>query len=277
MTDRPGPTLRRRKLVKELIAARRNAGMSLKQLAEEVDLQPGTISKIENNKQAILARNIKAIGRATGLRKAKIDSLDDDSDDWMHDRRADAPSWFVPYAELEADAVQIWTYTSEAVDGLLQTHAYAEAVARIAFPAISDDELQRIIELRQARQEHLDRVNPPRLHVVMNEAVIRRSAGDESVARDQLRHLADSAAKPNITLQVLPFEAGLHPGMKSPFTLLRFSDAFADMDCVYLENENGGVWQEQPQEVSRYIDLFARLAKQALSPEDTAAMLATLR
>jgi transcriptional regulator with XRE-family HTH domain len=72
---RPGPTLRRRKLVKELVAARDAASMSQRELAAEMNLQPGTVSKIEKGLQGLSVRNIKAIGRATGVSKAKIDKL----------------------------------------------------------------------------------------------------------------------------------------------------------------------------------------------------------
>jgi transcriptional regulator with XRE-family HTH domain len=282
MTHRPGPTLRRRKLAKELVAARRAAGMTTRQLAEELDLQAGTVSKIENAQQGLTVRNIKAIGRATGLSKAKIDELvllaadDKNYQDWLVEFRDDMPDWFALYPALEQDADQIWTYSSELVDGLFQTPAYAEAVVRIGLADVTDEQLRRSVELRTARQALHDRVDPPRLHLILNEAVLRRPIGGAATMREQIRHLATLAGRRNITIQVLPFAAGAHPGMKTGFTLLRFPEGFDDMDCVYLENENGDVWQERPDHVSGYTNVFIQQRRLALSPDDTVALLASL-
>src|SRR6266508_3652859 len=138
MSRRPGPTLRRRKLAKELVAARNATDMSQRDLAKEMDLQPGTISKIEKGQQGLTVRNIKAIGRATGLSKAKIDELlllaanDKTYEDWLVEFRDDMPDWFELFLSLEQEADQIWTYSAELVEGLFQTPDYAEAVARAA-------------------------------------------------------------------------------------------------------------------------------------------------
>lgn len=282
MVDRPGPTLRRRKLVKELVAARSAAGLSVRQLASEIDLQGGTISKIESGKQGLTVRNIKAIGRATGLNKAKVDQLlllaadDDNNDDWLVEFREGIPDWFALYPELEQDADQIWTYSTELVDGLCQTADYAEAIIRAGLPNITDPEVRRIIDVRRARQTLFERESPPRLHLILNEAAVRRPIGGDKVMREQIRHLIMIAHRWHVEIQVLPFEVGAHPGMKSGFTLLRFPEGFDDMDCVYLENENGGIWQEVAEHVARYSEIFDRLRNLALSPDETRSLLTSL-
>lgn len=237
-------------------------------------LQPGTISKIENGRQAILPRNVKLILQACGVGAPTMDTLirlAEESDDvgWWAAFSDTIPDWFATYVDLESDADQIWKYTSELVDGLLQTPEYAEAVTRAAYPNLTDDEVRRSVELRLARQARLGRENPAELHVVTSEAALRWAVGGEDVMRGQLRHLAAVARRPNIHIQVLPFSVGAHPGMKSPFVLLRFPEGFDDMDCVYLENENGELWQERPGDIARYTDVFNRLRSMALSPEET--------
>ncbi|WP_291413751.1 helix-turn-helix transcriptional regulator [Actinophytocola sp.] len=282
MAARPGPTLRRRKLVKELTAARTAAGMSIRQLAAEIDLQPGTLSKIEGGKQGLTVRNIKAIGRASGLSKAKIDQLvllaadDDNNSDWLVEFREDIPEWFELYPKLEQDADEIWSYGSELPHGLVQTPAFAEVLARITFPDLADEQRRRSVDLRTARQAILEQEHPTGLKIVLNEAVIRRPIGDEEVMREQLRHLLSLSERPNIDIQVLPFSAGAHPGMKTGFNLLRFPEGFDDMDCVYLENANGSVWQERPEDVAHYSDVFTRLQVQALSGDETRDLLGSL-
>ncbi|SDG33474.1 Helix-turn-helix [Lentzea fradiae] len=281
MKKRPGPTLRSRKLAKELQTAREALGMSVRTLAKEVGLVPGTISKIENARQAILVRHIKLFGRELGMSKSKIDQLvliaaDDETDDWMVEFRDDIPEWFGTYVDLEPEAEEIWTYASEIVDGLVQTPDYAEAIVLAFFPDLSTSQMRRIVQVRRARQAILDRPEPPHLRLVLNEAVVRRRVGDPRVMRDQLLHLRALAERPNITLTLLPFEAGAHPAMKGSFTMLRFPEGFDDMDCVYLENENGSVWHERSHEIGRYAEVFERIVKISLSEADTVAWLDSL-
>jgi transcriptional regulator with XRE-family HTH domain len=282
VADRPGPTLRRRKLVKELIAAREGAGMKASQLATEIDLKPSAVSKIEKGTQGLTLRNIKAYARVTGLSKAKTDELvllganDKTYDDWLVEFRADMPDWFALYPALEEDAVQIWTYSSELVEGLFQTADYAEAIVRAGLPEISAEELEQSVTLRARRQKLLGGDNPPKLRLVLNEAVIRRQVGGEAVMAEQIKHLIMLSEKGQITIHVLPFSAGAHPGMKTGFTLLRFPEGFDDMDCVYLENNNGGVWQEVLEHVAEYSATFERQCSMALSAEETRELLVSL-
>lgn len=285
MVDRPGPTLRRRKLVKELIAARQAAGMNASQLAAEIDLKPSAVSKIEKGTQGLTVRNIKAYARVTGLSKAKTEELlllaanDASYDDWLVEFNEDMPdwfSWFALYPELEQDADQIWSYEPELIKGLVQTPDYAEAIIRTGIPDISEEELQRSVELRETRQQLLDRTNPPELHMILNEAVVRRQVGGATVMAAQIRYLVDLSTRDNVTIQVLPFSAGAHPGMKTGFTLMRFPEGFDDMDCVYLENNNGCVWQEVHDHVVEYSTTFRRQQSLSLSPEDTREWLTNL-
>jgi transcriptional regulator with XRE-family HTH domain len=281
MADRPGPTLRRRKLVKELIAARTEAGMKARQMAAELELQPGTISKIESGKQGLTKRNVRDYARVTGLSTAKTDELmllagGRNNEDWLSGFRADMPEWFTLYPELEKDAEQIWNYESELVHGLVQTPAYAEAIIRAGLPSISDEELRSSLDLRLTRQALLDRNDPPQLHLLLNEAVIRRQVGGKKVMGKQLRRLVDLSEHDHVTIQVLPFSVGAHPGMKTGYTLLRFPEGFDDMDCAYLENSNGDVWQEMAEHVSRYTEIFDRQRELALSAAKTRDLLASL-
>lgn len=282
MADRPGPTLRRRKLVKELIAARQAVGMNASQLAAEIDLKPSAVSKIEKGTQGLTVRNIKAYARVTGLSKAKTEELlllaanDDTYYDWLVEFSEDIPDWFALYPELEQDATQIRMYSSELVPGLAQTSEYAEAIVKAGYPDISDEELQRLVELRETRQLLVDRQDPPNLHYVLNEAVVRRQVGGAALMTPQIRHLVDLSERDHVTIQILPFSAGAHPGMKTGYTLLRFPEGFDDMDCVYLENNNGSVWQEVHDHVAEYSATFERQRAIALSPADSRAWLTSL-
>lgn len=280
MGNGPGQTLRRRKLGKELRRHREEAGLTVRDVSAYAGLQPGTISKIENGRQAILPRNVRLILQACNVGAPIMDSLirlAEESEDrgWWTAFSDTMPDWFETYVAIEGDAEEIWVYSAELFDGQTQTPEVAEALARMSYPEITEAQLKRSVELRRARQAHLERKRPT-VKIVLNEAVIRRPIGTAEVMGRQLRHLATLSERSNISIQVLPFAAGAHPGMKSSFTLLRFPEGFNDMDCVYLENENGAVWQERPSDIAHYSDVFARLRANALSVEDTRALLDNL-
>ena len=122
------------------------------------------------------------------------------------------PSWFQFYVGLESEASTIHQYSAELVPGLLQTPGYYQAFLGTApgDPRITGKE----VEIRMARQERLNGDDdPPEYWAVLNEAVIRRNVGGSTVMRAQLGHLADLSGLPNVTIQVLPFSAGVHPAM----------------------------------------------------------------
>jgi hypothetical protein len=105
---------------------------------------------------------------------------------------------------------------------------------------------------------------------VIDEAALRRPVGSPEVMHAQLKHLVEIAAHPKITVQVLPFSAGPHPGTGGPFTILSFPGAGVP-DAAYIATISGELLIESPG-VDRYRSVFRRLNARALSPESTIAM-----
>ena len=106
--------------------------------------------------------------------------------------------------------------------GLLQTEGYARAITVASFPAASEDETERRVALRLARQHLLSRPEPPGYWVVMDETVLRRPIGGHKVMRAQLEHLIHAAGQPKVTIQVIPFAAGWHPALYGMFNIFQF-------------------------------------------------------
>lgn len=109
------------------------------------------------------------------------------------------------------------------------------------------------------------------LRAVLSEAVLHRQVGGAEVMREQLARLRDAASRPNITVQVLPFSVGAHPGMTGPFTMVRFVER--SMDVVFVEQRGGAVYLEHPVNIDMHEATFERLADLALSEDDTVALL----
>ncbi|QIZ35935.1 helix-turn-helix transcriptional regulator [Saccharopolyspora sp. ASAGF58] len=280
MANTPSPTIRRRQLGKALRRERENRKITLKGAADWLDTTTSNLSKIELGKQAIKPSHVRLLMQLFDIGAPEADTYirlarESNERGWWASYSDTIPEWFETFLGLEADAEELRTYTPELIDGLLQTPRYAQAIVRTYWPQISDDELQRSADLRQARQQQLRTPNPPVLKVVLNEAVLRRQVGEAEVWKEQLEYLVAAGERDNVTLRLLPFSAGPHPGMTAPFTLFKFPEGY-DMDAVYIENERGALWLERPADRARYIDVFDRICSLALSPEETSQLIANL-
>ncbi|MGH3772375.1 MAG: helix-turn-helix domain-containing protein [Pseudonocardiaceae bacterium] len=282
MTISPGPTVRRRQLGQELRRLREGAGKSIWEAAQWAGIQPPTISKIENGRQAIRPTNVRLLLQLYGIEPAKADALIKLADEantrsWWAGYRDIVPGWFRTFVDLEADANEIDSYCSELVPEQLQTAEYAEAVILAAHPGTTQAELTQLVAFRRERQQRLADDTPSRLHFVLNEAVLRRPVGGADVFRHQLDHLAELAQRPHVTLQVLPFAAGAHAAMGQNFTILRLSGDKAGLDLVYLENDQDALYLERPADVERYQAIFTRLTTAALPSDETSKLLTQAR
>ncbi|MFJ7154545.1 Scr1 family TA system antitoxin-like transcriptional regulator [Streptomyces sp. NPDC101118] len=181
--------------------------------------------------------------------------------------RSELPTWFQPFAAMEAKASYISTFQSQVVYGLLQTEDYARALLRVDYADRADEQLAARLE----RQRILLREHPPVLWVVLDEALLHRRVGSREIMRNQLKHLLGYAEQPWVEVQILPLTVGEHTGMMGSFTLLRFED---DPDLFYAERYDSGQMTANPQVIRERSVGYARLQATALSPEDSAALIA---
>jgi Domain of unknown function (DUF5753) len=163
------------------------------------------------------------------------------------------------------------------VPGLLQTRDYARAVIRLGHSRSASDEIDRRVDLRMARQQILTRADAPRLWVVVDEAVLRRPIGGRQVMRAQMASLIESTKLPNLTIQVIPFDAGGHPAAGGAFTMLRFADEELP-DLIYLEQLTSGLYLDKRDDVDSYAAAMERLCFEAATPARSAEIMeSTLR
>ncbi|GGS36347.1 transcriptional regulator [Streptomyces nojiriensis] len=181
--------------------------------------------------------------------------------------RSVLPTWFQPYAEMEARASYLSTYQAQLVDGLLQTEAYARAVLGVW----SEGDLDAKVAARMDRQRVLDREIPPLMWVVMSEAVLHQEIGGRDVMRNQLAHLLAQQRRQWVKVQILPFEAGAHAGQPGSFSLMRFDE---DPDLVYTEDFVQGHMTANPQALREGSLRYDHLQAAALSVEASAVRIA---
>lgn len=280
MARTAGPTIRRWQLGQELRRHREAAGVSATAAANELDLGTPALSKIEAGKQSIKGTYVKLLAALYGLpseERGRLLELTAEANQpgWWVTYGKLVPDWFKMFLGYEGYATDLNTYTSELVDGLMQTPDYTRAIARAANPAATDTELDRQVDLRRERQQRVDGDNPPNLRVVLNESVLRRKVGGRDVMIGQLKHLLTLSELPHVTIQVLTFESGAHPAMTAPFTMLGFEPE-PGMNCVYLENGRGALYLERPADLDRYAVIFGQLTEQALDPRESRTFMDSL-
>lgn len=190
----------------------------------------------------------------------------------QHSFRDVLPNPYEVYIGLEAGAASIRNFEPIVIPGLLQTADYARAMIRSGPRELDRDEVERLVEVRVARQEILARDDRPRLWAVVDEAAVRRAVGGPDVMRGQLRHLIDSAEHGKTTIQVVPFSAGAHAGTTGPFVILDFPEP-TDPAVVYVETLAGDIYLEEHADVSRYTLAFDRLLAAALHPDDSVHLI----
>ncbi|MFE7352314.1 helix-turn-helix transcriptional regulator [Streptomyces sp. NPDC057543] len=180
--------------------------------------------------------------------------------------RSQLPTWFQPYADMEARAAYISTYQAQLVYGLLQTEEYARAVLATGMP----DDVDGLLAARMERQRILERERPPLAWAILDEVVLHRPIGGHDVMRKQLRRLLDFTDQRWMRIQVLPFTAGQHASLDGAFNLLRFDD---DPDIVYTEDIVSGHMTANPDTLREAALRYAHLQAAALSVEDSAALI----
>ncbi|ANY08227.1 helix-turn-helix domain-containing protein [Pseudonocardia sp. HH130630-07] len=270
-----GPTIRRLQLGRELKRLREGTGLLRDAAAEDLGRDASTISKIENGKMTISLGDVKSLLMLYGV------PLDSDDARRLLDVAKEArkrsthrvPDWVRAFVGFEAEASEIRDYETSVVPGLLQTESYIRALTQAGDPTRDPAEVDRLVAIRQERQARLTSGTPPRLWMVMGEAVIRRLAGfDPSVQREQLEHLRAVADLPNVSLRIIPFSARPHPALGAAFQILTLPEPTGHQ-VVYLEDLWSADYVDRDAQVTEYTQVFDRICDAALTPTGTAQMI----
>jgi transcriptional regulator with XRE-family HTH domain len=267
------PTLRRRELASQLRDLRKRSGRTVDDIAREMLCSPPKISRIETGMRPASPRDVRDLCTIYGVDdalRARLMTLA---------REAKQQGWWNRYEDiaidsligLEIEAAQISSYESCVIPWMFQTREYARAVIRGILPRIAGHILDERIAARLTRQEIITRESPPQFLSLVDESALRRRVGGGQVMRNQLKAMVELAAMPNITLQVIPFSLGAHPGLNNTFTLLEFESAQAPV--VSMENMAGTLHLERESDVRRYREALMYLREGALDPGDSISLI----
>jgi transcriptional regulator with XRE-family HTH domain len=271
------PTVRRRRLGQELRRLRELKGMTAEEVAERLLVSQSKISRLENGRRSISQRDVRDLCGVYEVEDVRIvDSLmqmakDSRQQGWWHSF-GDIP--YSVYIGLETDAASLRVYDPLVVPGLLQTRPYAEALIQGALPEAAAGDIDKRVQVRLRRQERISDVeNPLRLWAVLDEAALRRTVGNKQVMIEQLEHLVEMSHVPHVTLQVIPFTMGAHPGVSGQYAILEFPDA-ADSSVVYIEGVTSDLYLEKANDVQKYSVMYEHLRAQALNADQSREFIA---
>jgi transcriptional regulator with XRE-family HTH domain len=269
--------VRLRRLSAQLRELRESAGMTQEDVSERTGKDRSTLYRLETAQQrpqkSTLMQLLDLYGVAEPRRSELLTLLREAGQrGWMQPYRSELPEVYSDYIGFEDQARAISNYESLFVPGLLQTEAYARAQLRGTLPTASDGEIENRVAARMERQSILLKDDAPKLWAIMDEAALRRLVGGHDVMQQQIARLLEARSIPNVTIQVIPYGAGAHPGMDGSFVILDFPDP-DDPSIVYVESAAGGLFLEQDPEIRRYILMFEHLRAAASGLDATAALL----
>ena len=276
------PTVRLRRLAAELKALRAEARLTREQVQERTGVNQGTLWRIEKGQAKPHNGTLETLFDLYGVtdsRRTELIELTKGAKHpgWLRQYKDVIPEGYAAYISFESEAKVAHNYESLYIPGLLQTEEYARASLIDGLPRDSD-KFELNVQTRMERQLVLGRKRegrePLEFWAVVDEAALRREIGSRAVMRAQLGRLLEMSERPNITLQVIPFDRGAHPGMSGAFVRLNFGTVAPDI--VYVESLAGDIFLEMEAEIDRYGLVFDHLRAMALSPRDSSALIATL-
>ncbi|MEU8886839.1 helix-turn-helix transcriptional regulator [Streptomyces sp. NPDC048442] len=269
------PTARRRRLAIELKKLREESGLTCSQVGKELDWSGSKVNRLETGQGRVQPSDIDALCRFYETSDEMRDLLkslakDSKTKGWWHAHGSAVPAWFSVYVGLEQAASDLRTYQNEFIPGLLQTADYAAELSR-ASSDHSAEEIQRLVDVRLRRQELLAEPAPPDLWAVIHQSALLHIIGSRQVMAVQLERMLEMAKLSNVTVQILPFDAGAYP-VTGTYTILGFPEQ-EDPDVVYREGLTDSVYLEQPTDVHLYTKAFDHLRAMALSPQRSATLI----
>ena len=280
MTAPASPTVRRRRLAAELRGIREDKGKSGDAVAAALRWSPSKVSRYERARTGLRPQEVARLldyYQITGPRRALLLGLAEDAAQkgWWEEFAESLSDDYKQFIGFEHEAASMAIWHVDVVTGLLQTEAYARHIisSYSRIEPLPPGMIGRMVGVRLRRQQVLDREDL-QLSVVLDESVLKRRIGDESVMYEQLQRLVRDGDRPNLTLQILPLSAQ-HMVFGESFVIFGFrddSDAL-QQDVVITEQLRSSVTLEGERETYLHRIAFQALSDASLSPAESRALI----
>jgi hypothetical protein len=247
--------------------------------AEELEFSRARMYRIENGEVPVRKHDVIAMCSVYSAPERMTEVLiglaqESKAKGWWHAYGDVVPAWFELYVGMEQAAARLRLFAPSVIPGLLQSREYAEWIFR---KWIGSDEaaVDNAVAMRLERQSLLTRNRPPapRVDVIIDEGVLRRTIADHGGMRKQLAHLIDVSTRSHLSVRVIPFAAGPHKAASSgQFTILEFpavGTASPEPTTIYCESLTGALYLDKLTEVETYESIWVELDATALSQADS--------
>jgi transcriptional regulator with XRE-family HTH domain len=280
MVAPPSPTVRRRRLAAELRGIRESKGKSGDAVAAALRWSPSKISRYERARTGLRPKEVERLldyYQITGPRRALLLGLAEDAAQkgWWEEFADSLSEDYQQFIGLEHEATSMAVWHVDVVTGLLQTEAYARHIisSYSRVEPVAPGMIGRLVRVRMQRQQILNR-EELQLTVVLDESVLKRRIGDETVMHDQLQRLVQEAERPNLTLRILPLNAQ-HTVFGESFVIFGFGEDAEAMlqDVVSTEQLRSGFTLEGERETYLHRIAFQMLAEASLDPAESKALI----
>jgi transcriptional regulator with XRE-family HTH domain len=273
------PTVRQRELGKRLRELRDQHGLSVEDVAKELVCSAAKVSGFEIGSKRPSLHDVRALCRIYHADESSTAELVGLA------REATQQTWWTQYEDLKLDpflgleqvATSITSFTTYYVPALLQTEEYARKVISSIAPRMDPDVYRQRVEARMRRQRVLDRSNRPRYRALLDEAVMHRQVGVPALMMAQLDKVLNAAHDTKVTVEVIPFNAGIPAAQDSNFVLLEFGEATDMSPIVFVEGLIGNQYLERDADIARYREAIDYLSNVALPVSKSIARMAELR
>ena len=273
-------TLRMRRLAFELRGLREAGDLSREDVSERTGINEATLYRIETARTKPQLRTLNALLDTYAVKPEKRTELvtltkEADQEGWLETYPDELPIEYTNYIVFEQVAKRLRNYESLFIPGLLQTEDYARAVIKGTLQSVTDEQINTRVQARMKRQELLAKDNPLQLRAIMDEAALHREVGGRAVMHRQLLHLIEMNKLPHVTVQVIRYGAGAHPGMPGSFVFIEFPEA-ADPAAVYIDSMAGDLFLESDVDIQRYAQMVEQLVGLAASPDESSALIRSI-
>lgn len=223
----------------ELRKRRKEAGLTLDQVAKIVNVSRPTVGAYEQGTRGVTEAMASRLEGALGLEPGQL------VDKLPAGKKSSILKSLLTWIEFEKLASKLWTWQPTIVPGLLQTADYAEALIR-GKPGVTDSQVREAVKARMDRQKIFLRDNPTRLWAILDESILYRPVGSVDITRDQLARLVDVGRSPWATIQILPYSAMSTPGVLGGWTI---AHANGRPEAAYVDSPLRGQLSDHPSDV----------------------------
>ena len=253
--------------------AREEQGLTTRDLGDRIERNQGEISRWETGERAPKPEHVAQVLTALGITGRTYDEIMSLAHDigaplWVATSLPAQRQQLAAFVEMEQSAALVTEVSPMLIPGLLQTRDYAHAI--MADAGLASDEAVTRVTIRMGRRDAITRADPINFIAFIGETAIHQIIGDEKVMAEQFRHLLEIAQAPTVSVRMLPFDSGWHPGLEAPFIFIQPANM---TPVVHVELRRSSTFLHEEDVVSAYKQALVAIDAVALTPEASARLI----